>query len=72
LRDPWTGIMRSPLGQSTPQDRYASAISRSERAQVIECLVLLAENYAEPLPADPTEPPAESRSLLRRLLDFFY
>ena len=69
LRDPWTGIMRSPLGQSTPQDRYSSAISRAERTQVIECLLVLAEAYAE-LP--PAEPPAPPRTLLRRLLDFFY
>jgi hypothetical protein len=69
LRDPWTGIMRSPLGQSTPQDRYSSAISRAERAQVFECLVTLAEAYAEHRLADPPPPP---RSLVRRLLDFFY
>ena len=69
LRDPWTGIMRSPLGQSTPQDRYASAISRAERTQVIECLLALAEAYAE-LPA--AEPAPEPRGFLRRLLDFFY
>jgi hypothetical protein len=69
LRDPWTGIMRSPLGQSTPQDRYSSAISRAERAQVFECLVVLAEAYAEHPPA---EAPAPPRTLLRRLLDFFY
>jgi hypothetical protein len=69
LRDPWTGIMRSPLGQSTPQDRYSSAISRAERTQVIECLLVLAEAYAE-LP--PAEAPAPPRTLLRRLLDFFY
>ena len=69
LRDPWTGLMRSPLGQSTPQDRYSSAISRAERTQVIECLLVLAESYAE-LP--PVEAPPPPRSLLRRLLDFFY
>lgn len=69
LRDPWTGIMRSPLGQSTPQDRYASAISRAERTQVIECLLVLAEAYAEIPVAEPSLPP---RGLLRRLLDFFY
>ena len=68
LRDPWTGILRSPLGQSTPQDRYSSAISRTERAQVFECLVTLAEAYAERRDADPPPP----RSLVRRLLDFFY
>jgi hypothetical protein len=69
LRDPWTGIMRSKLGQSTPQDRYSSAISRSERTQAIEVLLVLAEAYAE-LPA-PDEPPPP-RSWLRRLRDFFY
>jgi len=70
LRDPWTGLMRSPLGQSTPQDRYSSAISRAERTQAIECLLVLAEAYAELPP--PKEPPPPPRSLLRRLLDFFY
>jgi hypothetical protein len=69
LRDPWTGLMRSPLGQSTPQDRYSSALSRAERAQVYECLLVLAEAYAE-LP--PVESPPAHRSLLRRLLEFFY
>jgi hypothetical protein len=69
LRDPWTGILRSPLGQSTPQDRYASAISRAERTQVIECLIVLAEAYAE-LPVAEAPPPP--RSFIRRLLDFFY
>ena len=69
LRDPWTGIMRSPLGQSTPQDRYSSAISRAERTQVIECLLVLAEAYAELRPVEAPPPP---RGLLRRLLDFFY
>jgi hypothetical protein len=70
LRDPWTGLMRSPLGQSTPQDRYSSAISRAERTQAIECLLVLAEAYAELPPAK--EPPPPPKSLLRRLLDFFY
>lgn len=70
LRDPWTGLLRSPLGQSTPQDRYSSAISRAERTQAIECLLELAEAYAElPAPAEAAAPP---RGLLRRLLDFFY
>jgi hypothetical protein len=69
LRDPWTGLVRSPLGQSTPQDRYSSALSRAERTQAIECLLVLAEQYAELPPAEAAPPP---RSLLRRLLDFFY
>jgi len=70
LRDPWTGLMRSSLGQFAPQQRDTSAISRAERAQVIECLVLLAEAYAERPAGDP--PPPERRSWLRRVLDFFY
>lgn len=70
LRDPWTGLLRSPLGQSTPQDRYSSAISRAERTAAIECLLVLAEAYAE-LPRA-KEPPPPSRGLLRRILDFFY
>jgi hypothetical protein len=69
LRDPWTGLLRSPLGQSTPQDRYSSAISRAERTQAIECLLVLAEAYAE-LPPEKEPPPP--KSLLRRLLGFFY
>ena len=56
LRDPWTGIMRSPLGQSTPQDRFSSAISRAERTQAIECLQAPAESYAE-LPSAEASPP---------------
>jgi len=69
LRDPWTGLLRSKLGQSTPQDRYSSAISRAERTQTIECLLELAEAYAELAPSEEPPPP---RSLWRRLLDFFY
>ncbi len=69
LRDPWTGLIRSPLGQSTPQDRYSSALSRAERTQAIECLLELAEACAEIPHSEPDLPP---RSLLRRLLDFFY
>jgi hypothetical protein len=70
LRDPWTGLLRSPLGQSTPQDRYSSALSRAERTQAIECLLMLAEQYAESPKAE--APPPAAKSLLRRLLDFFY
>src|ERR1019366_7672353 len=38
IRDPWTGLLHSALGQSTPQDRYSSAISRTERALAFETL----------------------------------
>jgi hypothetical protein len=69
LRDPWSGIMRSRLGQSTPQDRYSSAISRAERTQAIECLLVLAEACAEFAPAEAPPPP---RGFWRRVRDFFY
>jgi hypothetical protein len=71
LRDPWTGLMRLTLGQTTPQDRYSSALSRAERTNAIECLLELAEAYAD-IPQAEKEPREESRGLLRRLLDFFY
>ena len=73
LRDPWTGLLRSPLGQSTPQDRYSSAISRSERTSAIECLLVLAESYAEiPKAEAPAEAVQDSRSLWQRIRGFFY
>ena len=31
LTDPWTGLLRTSLGQYAPQDRAESAISRTER-----------------------------------------
>jgi len=71
LRDPWTGLMRLKLGQTTPQDRYSSALSRAERTKAIECLLELAEAYAE-IPQEEKGARTESRGLLRRLLDFFY
>jgi hypothetical protein len=72
IRDPWTGLLHSTLGQFAPQDRYSSAISRTERALAYETLILLAEASARPLP--PEEPPSaeESRSPLQRLRDFFF
>jgi hypothetical protein len=79
LKDPWTGLLRSSLGQYAPQDRAVSAISRAERQQVNECLILLAEACAEFKPGVETaEGVAElkaapaRRPWLRRLLDFFY
>src|SRR5208283_5730782 len=46
LKDPWTGLLRTSLGQYAPQDRAESAISRMERQQVNECVILLAEACA--------------------------
>jgi len=74
LKDPWTGLLRSSLGQYAPQDRAESAISRTERQQVNECLILLAEACAGLGPVEGTDnsEARERRSALRRLLDFFY
>jgi hypothetical protein len=72
LRDPWSGLLRSELGRFAPQERDISAISRAERTQVIECLILLAERSAETEVEAGAPPPAQRRSLLRRVLDWFY
>ena len=75
LKDPWTVLLRSSLGQYAPQDRAESAISRAERQQVNECLILLAEACAEFKPGDDEAggaKEADRRPWLRRLRDFFY
>jgi hypothetical protein len=72
IRDPWTGLLHSALGQSTPQDRYSSAISRTERALAFETLILLAEASGRTLPAEEAPPSTNLRSPLRRLRDFFF
>ena len=69
IRDPWTVLLRTTLGEYAPQERRGSAISRSERAQVNQCLVDLAaacEGYA------PDDPEDMRRSWRRRIIDFFY
>lgn len=72
LRDPWTGLLHSALGQFAPQDRYSSAVSRTERALAFETLILLAEASGRPPAGE--EPPSATdlRSPLRRLRDFFF
>jgi hypothetical protein len=77
IRDPWTGLLRTSLGQQTPQGRTGSAISRTERAAVQDCLNRLAAacEDAERVPDAPlaTErEPGERRSLWRRVVDFFF
>jgi hypothetical protein len=72
LRDPWTGLLHSALGQFAPQDRYSSAVSRTERALAFVTLILLAEASGRPLAAEEPPPAGESRSPLRRLRDFFF
>jgi hypothetical protein len=73
LKDPWTGLIRTSLGQYAPQDRDEPAISRAERQRVNECLILLAEasaGFEREAPAESRA--AEPRSWLRRVADFFY
>ena len=73
LRDPWTGLIRTSLGQYAPQARDEPAISRAERQSVNECLILLAEACAG-FRADPQAESGEQepRHWLRRLVDFLY
>jgi hypothetical protein len=73
LKDPWTGLIRTSLGQYAPQDRDEPAISRAERKRANECLILLAEacaGFEREAPAESRE--AEPRGWLRRVADFFY
>ena len=73
LRDIWTPLVHSRLGQFAPQDRHSSAISRTERATAFEILILLAEKTGSPLPGEPEPAPrSDSRSPLRRLRDLFF
>lgn len=69
LRDPWTDLLRTSLGQHAPQNRTDSAVSASERQLVHECLILLTEACTE---FAQTDPPAARRSWLQRLLDWFW
>jgi len=72
VREPWTGLLHSALGQFAPQDRYRSAISRTERALAFETLILLAEASGRPTAGEEPPQAEESRSPLRRLRDFFF
>jgi hypothetical protein len=80
LRDPWVPLLKANLGEHAPQQRDSSAISRSERATVNECMLELiaasqewelplAEEPAAPCPAPALKPRA---SWLRRLVDYLY
>ncbi|HLJ49348.1 MAG TPA: hypothetical protein VKU01_25215 [Bryobacteraceae bacterium] len=78
LQEPWYGIMRIELGSKSPQTPQASAIGRSERNRVVECLDHLEEashDFREPedspSPA-PNPPPVEHRSIFRRIYDWFF
>ena len=75
LRDPLGGLMRVSLGQFAPQQRTDSAIGRGERNAVSECLLELHEACAEwaaDAPPSDKEPKPRHRSLLGRVIDYFY
>jgi hypothetical protein len=60
-RDPWTGLLRVSMGQST--------IGRNERAAIINCLDLLMESCQEEISAE--APPPASQSWLQRVKNYF-
>ena len=78
LRDPWTTLLRIDLGRYAPQERDSSAIGRTERTAVHDCLIQMQAassgwDNAAPAPRPEMYPSEdESRSWLRRLVDFFY
>jgi hypothetical protein len=73
LRDPLGGLMRVSLGQFAPQQRTDSAIGRGERNAVSECLLQLHEACAEwASESPPSGNKPRSRSLLGRVIDYFY
>jgi hypothetical protein len=74
-RDPFSGLVRVSLGQFAPQLRTDSVIGRGERNAVSVCLFELHEACVE-WPAEPPESSSEresrKRSLLGRVLGYFY
>jgi hypothetical protein len=73
-RDAFSGLLRISLGRYAPQVRNDSAISRSERNAVAECLVELSAACQE-WTGDDKEPPRRrpaKGSLLQRVVGFFY
>ena len=75
LRDPWVPLLKANLGEHSPQQHYTSAISRSERNAVNECMVeLIAASQEWELPtAEYPNPPAKGpASWLRRMVDYLY
>jgi hypothetical protein len=74
LVDPFGGLTRVSLGRFAPQQRTDSAIGRGERSAVSNCLLELHEKSIEwPVevsPPDQAKP--RNRSLLGRVLDYFY
>jgi hypothetical protein len=75
LRDPLGGLLRVSLGQFAPQQRTDSAIGRGERSAVSECLLELhgaCVDWAAEAPASEPQSKPRTRSLLGRVIDYFY
>ena len=71
LRDPWVPLLKVSLGEHAPQQRDTSALGRSERLAVTDCLMALSaacEEWAEPQ----APPRSGGSSWLRRLVDYLY
>jgi hypothetical protein len=75
LREPFSGLLRISLGRYAPQERMDSAIGRSERSLVTDCLVQLSDACREWGP----EPDGEAGRIdrdhggfLRRIVNYFY
>jgi hypothetical protein len=77
LRDPFPNLVRVSLGQHAPQQRDTSAIGRSERMAVTDCLMELSAACQE-WSATPEGAPAPQTARagggnwLRRLVDYLY
>jgi hypothetical protein len=74
FREPWTALVRTRLGEFAPQQRNASALCRTERLAVNECLMLLATacKHWDEEPDDVAAPPPRAGSLLKRIMGYFY
>jgi hypothetical protein len=72
LRDPFAGLARVSLGRFSPQERTDSAIGRGERLAVATCLMELHEASTEWPAENPKKEKGGRRSLVARVLDYFY
>jgi len=70
LRDPWSGLLHTALGQSAPQLLAPSAIGLNERASITDCLSRLIDACWEEEHAGASSEP-QKRSWLREILDRF-
>ena len=80
LRDPFVNLVRVSLGQHAPQQRDTSALGRSERMAVTDCLMELTaacQDWSATPESPENEPPAPAAdhprgNWLRRLIDYLY